>query len=61
MRKKVLQINSVYDYGSTGKITADIHRLLPQYGVDSVVCYGRRDKTEDSNVSILILSIFEQI
>lgn len=47
---KVLQVNSVYDFGSTGKITADIHRLLPQYGVDSVVCYGRRGKTEDSNV-----------
>lgn len=47
---KVLQVNSVYDFGSTGKITADIHRLLPQYGVDSVVCYGRRGKTDDSNV-----------
>lgn len=47
---KVLQVNSVYDFGSTGKITADIHRLLPQYGVDSVVCYGRRNTTEDSNV-----------
>ena len=25
MRMKVLQVNSVYDFGSTGKITADIH------------------------------------
>lgn len=47
---KVLQVNSVYDFGSTGKITADIHRLLPQYGVDSVVCYGRRNNTTDKNV-----------
>lgn len=47
---KVLQINSVYDFGSTGKITADIHRLLPQYGIESVVCYGRRDKSYEKNV-----------
>lgn len=47
---KVLQINSVYDFGSTGKITADIHRLLPQYGIKSVVCYGRRDKSYETNV-----------
>lgn len=46
----VLQINSVYDFGSTGKITADIHRLLPQYGIESVVCYGRRDKSHEANV-----------
>ncbi len=47
---KVLQVNSVYDFGSTGKITADIHRLLPQYGIESVVCYGRRDKSHEVNV-----------
>ena len=47
---KVLQVNSVYDFGSTGKITADIHRLLPQYGIDSIVCYGRGAKAKDGNV-----------
>lgn len=47
---KVLQVNCVYDYGSTGKITADIHRLLPQYGIDSIVCYGRGAKAKDCNV-----------
>ncbi len=47
---KVLQVNSVYDFGSTGKITADIHRLLPEYGIDSIACYGRRDKTTDKRV-----------
>lgn len=50
MRMKVLQVNSVYDFGSTGKITADIHRLLPQYGIDSIVCYGRGAKAKDGNV-----------
>lgn len=47
---KVLQVNSVYDFGSTGKITADIHRRLQQHGIESVVCYGRRNNTTDSNV-----------
>lgn len=47
---KVLQVNSVYDYGSTGKITADIHKLLPQYGVMSIVCYGRQKAVEGANI-----------
>ena len=47
---KVLQVNSVYDFGSTGKIVADIHRLLPNFGIESVVCYGRRGKSKEDNV-----------
>lgn len=47
---KVLQINSVYDYGSTGKITADIHRMLPSHDIESVVCYGRREMVREQNV-----------
>lgn len=47
---KVLQINSVYNYGSTGKITAYIHKLLPKYGIESIVCYGRLDDTNDVGV-----------
>lgn len=38
---KVLQVNCVWRKGSTGKITADIHRELLRQGVESVVCYGR--------------------
>lgn len=37
----VLQINVVYNKGSTGKIVYDIHRNLVDNGIDSVVCYGR--------------------
>lgn len=44
---KVLQVNCVYDSGSTGKITADLHRALKDMGIESVVCYGRGKKTED--------------
>lgn len=47
---KVLQINCVYDYGSTGKITRDIHKSLKKNGIESVVLYGRRKKTHDKGV-----------
>ena len=38
---KVLQVNCVYQKGSTGKIVYDLHRELKRYHIDSVVCYGR--------------------
>lgn len=38
---KVLQINVVYKYGSTGKIVAAIHDYLLSSGDDSIVLYGR--------------------
>ena len=41
---KVLQINSVYKKGSTGKIVNDIHNELISRKIDSVVCYGRGEK-----------------
>lgn len=44
---KVLQINCVCRYGSTGKITYDIHRHLLSQGFRSVVCYGRGEKLTD--------------
>lgn len=47
---KILQINNVYDFGSTGKITRDIHHGLLENGFESVVYYGRRYKTDDPGV-----------
>lgn len=47
---KVLQINWAYNYGSTGKITCDIHNGLLTKGHGSVVCYGRGRKSEDPSV-----------
>ena len=47
---KVLQINCVYGKGSTGKITADLHKALLEQGVESVVCYGRGDKVNEPHV-----------
>ena len=47
---KVLQVNCVYNTGSTGKIMADIHAGLRQRGIESVVCYGRGGKVEEPHV-----------
>ncbi len=50
MKLKVMQINCFYRYGSTGRITADIHAYLKARGHESVVCYGRRPVAEEAGV-----------
>lgn len=45
-----MQINCVYNKGSTGKIMSDIHSYLVEEGIESVVCYGRGEKNADANV-----------
>lgn len=47
---KILQVNCVYNTGSTGKIMYDVHTELVKNGYNSVVCYGRGAKTTDKNV-----------
>lgn len=47
---KVLQINVVYQKGSTGKITYDLHKGLLETGAESVVCYGRGELLEEPGV-----------
>ena len=47
---KVLQVNCVYNKGSTGKIMYDVHTELLKNQIDSVICYGRGEKTTDKNV-----------
>lgn len=37
---KVVQINAVYGYGSTGRIVQDIHEALINHGEDAWVCVG---------------------
>ncbi|MBR5134020.1 MAG: glycosyltransferase [Clostridia bacterium] len=49
---KVMQINCVYNEGSTGKITRDIHEHLLASGEESVVLCGRRAKDDVGVVSI---------
>ncbi len=47
---KVLQVNSVYRKGSTGKIVYDIHTALTKQGITSIVCYGRGERIQENNV-----------
>lgn len=47
---KILQVNCVYKRGSTGKIVYDMHKGLQEQGIESVVCYGRGQKVNESNV-----------
>ena len=44
---KVLQINSVCGYGSTGRIAADLSRYLTQSGDDCLIAYGRGHAPDD--------------
>lgn len=44
---KVLQINSVCGYGSTGRIAADLSRYLTQSGDDCLIAYGRGQAPDD--------------
>ena len=39
---KVLQINSVYEVGSTGRIVADLGSALTEQGDQYLACFGRR-------------------
>ena len=47
---KVLQVNCVYPVGSTGKIVEAIHNRLLQENIESVVCYGRGQQLNATNV-----------
>lgn len=46
---KILQINSVCGYGSTGKIAVDIARSAEKVGYESIIAYGRNDARNHSN------------
>ena len=47
---KILQVNCVYRKGSTGKIVYDIHTELQRQGIESIVCYGRGVKVDETHV-----------
>lgn len=46
--KKLLQINSVINSGSTGRIAEEIGQLAIQQGWESYIAYGRNDKESAS-------------
>lgn len=47
---KILQVNSVYNFGSTGKIVRDIHVVLRQNGYDSIVCASRTKNDKEQHI-----------
>jgi glycosyltransferase involved in cell wall biosynthesis len=48
-RMKVLQINSVCGYGSTGRIAMDIYKILREQGHECLIAYGRGTASEEIN------------
>lgn len=38
---KILQINSVCGYGSTGRITTELYKAYEEYGHECIIAYGR--------------------
>ncbi len=38
---KILFVNSVYNWGSTGKIVRSLFKACEEAGIDAAVCYGR--------------------
>lgn len=47
---KILQVNILYNQGSTGKIVADIQKVLEDKEIQSMVCYGAGPKVKASNI-----------
>lgn len=58
---KVLQVNVVYNKGSTGKIVHDIHAELKKQNIDSVVCYGRGERVHENSVYKICGELFSDI
>ena len=60
MEKKirVLQINSVYNYGSTGRIVKKIHDYLISKGHESFVIYGRAHAIGDKREAVIEDGVF---
>lgn len=58
---KVLQVNSVFRNGSTGKIVNDIHEGLKIQGHESIICYGRGNKVEEPDVYKITSEFYSHI
>lgn len=58
---KILQINVVYNTGSTGKIVYDIHAELEKQNISSVVCYGRGKVVHENNIHKVCSELYSDI
>lgn len=47
---KVLQINAVYNIGSTGRNVSETHLLMLKNGIESYVAYSKTNKPDDKNL-----------
>lgn len=47
---KILQINSVYKFGSTGRIASDLKTVIEKNGGECAIIYGRGDVIDEANV-----------
>ena len=52
---KVVQINTVYGTGSTGKIVAALYNLSNKEGFDAYVTYGRGKSVAENNVKGILI------
>lgn len=55
---KVLQINCVYDTGSTGKLVRLLHERLKAEGMESIVVYGRGTAVREDGVVKVCSELF---
>lgn len=58
---KIIQINNVYSNGSTGKIVADLHSLYLSSGIDSIVLYGRGQRSKDKRATKVCSELYSHI
>lgn len=54
---KVVQVNSVFGKGSTGRIVSDLHKEAIYKGYESYVFYGRGNRFKKHNVSKINTSV----
>lgn len=47
---KIIQFNTVYGTGSTGKITAALYNLASEHGYETAVAYGRGNLPAQNNI-----------
>lgn len=52
MKKKILQINTVYGTGSTGRIVKDIGQLIEKNNMESYIAYGYGKSSEKNTIKI---------
>lgn len=55
---KIVQVNCVYGFGSTGKLVAYLHHYLQEKGDESIVYYGRGTEVEESGVTKICSELY---